>query len=360
MKKYEKVNEEYSQAVTRLVYTSVIGVVFIVWLNLAPLSIVSRVYDLKIGTWLVGFLIVFTLGILLHAWLFPKPNLIRRVTAIFGDIGLISVGMYAFGEMGGIFYTLYLWVVMGNGLRFGEKHLIFAQTLSILGYIVVVLMSPYWQNQLSLAVGLLTGLIVLPIFFCVLLMRLRYAHESLEQQFHAAEYAANHDVLTNLANRRAFLLHLENLLARVKRKGWYGAIFYIDLDGFKSINDRFGHNYGDKVLVSVASRISAIVREEDVVSRIGGDEFVVAIGEIMPKLELAEKNATVIVEKIIESFVEPIIIMEEVLTVDISIGVALINRDSNDAVMVLDEADMAMYGVKARTGSNYGFILERR
>ncbi len=353
MEECKKVNEELSQASTRLVYTSVIGIIYFAWLNLAPLSIVSLVPDLKFCSWLFGLLVVFTLGILLHAWLFSKPNLIRRVTAITGDIGLISAGMYACGEMGGILYTLYLWVVMGNGLRFGEKHLVFAQALSIVGYLFVILMSPYWQKHLPLAVGLLIGLIVLPIFFRILLMRLRYAHESLEQQFHAAEYAAAHDVLTNLVNRRAFLLHLENILARVRRKEWYGAVFYIDLDGFKSINDRLGHNYGDEVLVSVASRISAIVREEDVVARIGGDEFVVALGEITPKLELAEKNATVIVEKIIESFVEPIIIMGEPLKVDLSIGVALIDKDSNGAVRVLDEADMAMYRVKARAGSNY-------
>ncbi len=342
---FKTVNEEQSQSIARLIYAIAVGI-YIVWLNHAPVNILSIMHDLKLGNWLLVFIVIFTLGILLHARMFPKPMLIRQVIAILGDIGCITVGMYVFGEMGNVFFALYLWVVIGNGLRFGEKHLIFAQILALLGYLFVIWMNPFWQNHLPLTIGLLLSLIILPIFFRFMILRLREMHEKLEQQFLAAEYAASHDGLTNLENRRAFLLHLENLLARVKRKRWYGAILYIDLDGFKLINDTHGHKYGDEVLVLVASQISALLREEDIFSRLGGDEFVIALGEIVSEPELMEKNTLTIMEKINKSFDEPINVLGETLIVKLSIGVALIDGDVNTTDCLLDNADKAMYRVK--------------
>ncbi|MBT7043940.1 MAG: GGDEF domain-containing protein [Gammaproteobacteria bacterium] len=343
---FRVVKEEQSQSIARLIYAIAVGI-YIVWLNHAPVNITSTMPELKLGNWLLAFIAIFTLSILLHVRMFPKPMLIRQVIAILGDIGCITVGMYVFGEMGNVFFALYLWVVIGNGLRFGEKHLIFAQTLSLLGFLFVIWMNPFWQNHLPLTIGLLLSLIILPVFFRFMILRLREVHEKLEQQFHAVEYAVSHDALTNLENRRAFLLHLENLLARVKRKGWYGAILYIDLDGFKLINDTHGHKYGDEVLVLVASRISELLREEDIFSRLGGDEFVIALEEIVPESELIEKNMLTIIEKINKSFVEPINVLGEELIVKLSTGVALIDADVKNTDELLDHADKAMYRVKA-------------
>ncbi len=342
---FKVVNEEQSQSIARLIYAIAVSI-YIIWLNHAPVNILSIMPDLKLGNWLLAFIIIFTLSILLHARKFPKPVLIRQAIAILGDIGCITVGMYVFGEMGNVFFALYLWVVIGNGLRFGEKHLIFAQILSLLGFIFVIWMSPFWQNHLPLTIGLLLSLIILPIFFRYMILRLREMHEMLERQFLAAEYAASHDGLTNLENRRAFLLHLENLLARVKRKRWYGAILYIDLDGFKLINDTHGHKYGDEVLVLVASRISALLREEDTFSRLGGDEFVIAMGEIVSELELMQKNTLTIMEKINKSFVEPVNVLGETFIVKLSIGVAMIDANVSNTDSLLDNADRAMYRVK--------------
>ncbi|MCP3852162.1 MAG: diguanylate cyclase, partial [Gammaproteobacteria bacterium] len=235
MKARKIVNEEQSQSLARLIYSIVAGI-YIIWLNQAPVNIISIIPDLKLGNWLLALLTISTLGFFLHTRVFPKPIVIRQVIAILADIASISLGMYAFGEMGNVFFALYLWVIIGNGLRFGEKHLIFAQILSILGYLFVIWMNPFWQNHLPLTIGLLLCLIILPTFFRFMITRLRNMHKKVKQQFQIAKYAASHDSLTNLKNRRAFILHLENLLARVKRKGWYGAILYIDLDGFKQIN----------------------------------------------------------------------------------------------------------------------------
>ncbi len=340
------VKEEQSQSIARLIY-AIVTCIYFYWLNHAPVNIISILPDLKLGNWLSVFIVVFTLSIFLHTRLFPKPMLIRQVIAILGDIGSITVGMYALGNMGNVFFPLYLWVVIGNGLRFGEKHLIFAQTLSLLGFSFVIWMTTFWQNHMPLTIGLFLSLIILPVFSRIMILRLREMHEKLEQQFHLAEYAASHDALTNLENRRSFLLHLENLLARVKRKGWYGAILYIDLDGFKLINDTYGHKYGDEVLVLVASRISVLLREEDIFSRIGGDEFVIALGEIVSERELIDKNTLTIMRKINKLFVEPINIFGEELMIKLSIGVALIDGNVNNTDWLLDNADKAMYRAKA-------------
>ena len=94
------------------------------------------------------------------------------------------------------------------------------------------------------------------------------------------EYQAYHDILTGLANRSLFLDHLELALAQAKRHGQQGAVFFIDLDKFKSINDTLGHDVGDLVLIEVAKRLKISFRQDDTVARFGGDEFTVLIQNV--------------------------------------------------------------------------------
>ncbi len=178
----EAVNEEQSQSLARLIYAIATGA-YIVWLNQAPVDIISIIPDLNLGNWLLAFITIYTLGIFMHTRMFPKPMLIRQVIAILGDVGFITVGMYVFGGMGNVYFAIYLWVIIGNGLRFGEKHLILAQILSIFGYLFVIWMNPFWQNHVPLTIGLLLSLIILPIFFRFMILRLREANEKLESKY---------------------------------------------------------------------------------------------------------------------------------------------------------------------------------
>jgi diguanylate cyclase (GGDEF)-like protein len=157
-------------------------------------------------------------------------------------------------------------------------------------------------------------------------------------------HLANHDALTGLPSLRLLRDRLERALALANRQSTHLGLLFIDLDGFKPVNDRFGHGAGDIVLQVVANRIRAIIRDSDTVGRIGGDEFVV----ILP--DIASIDAAVLVKnKIAETTAQPIRLDAENthVCVTASIGVAVYPLDANGPEDLLKVADAAMYQVKA-------------
>lgn len=157
---------------------------------------------------------------------------------------------------------------------------------------------------------------------------------------------AHHDQLTGLPNRRLFLDRLKISLGRAKRNSLELAVLYMDLDGFKAINDDFGHEFGDEVLKEVALRLVKIIRESDTVARIGGDEFIFIINDA-PNY----KNITSIAHKIISQVNHPIIFNNTELHVGCSIGISLFPQDGLDHNELMKNADSAMYQVK-KSGKN--------
>ncbi len=156
------------------------------------------------------------------------------------------------------------------------------------------------------------------------------------------EFQANHDPLTGLKNRRAMLAALATTLSQPPRHVVRLAVLYCDLDGFKPINDRFGHAVGDEVLEEVARRIRRCVRTGDIVSRIGGDEFVVLLMDLQ-----GHADARSLAERVRVAVARPISANDHTLTCSISIGVALADA-GEDADDVLARADRALYAAKER------------
>jgi diguanylate cyclase len=173
------------------------------------------------------------------------------------------------------------------------------------------------------------------------------------EQEEAARHAALHDVLTDLPNRALFEDRLEHGLAHAKRHGWAIAVMFIDLDGFKKINDSYGHDVGDCVLQAVAQRLRENTRSDDTVSRYGGDEFLFLLTEMQD-----EAHATLIAEKIVaavqESFDVDGVGGKRRLSVKASIGIAVFPKDGDSAEILVKNADTAMYRAK-RTKSGYAF-----
>ena len=162
------------------------------------------------------------------------------------------------------------------------------------------------------------------------------------------EHMAHFDTLTGVPNRALLADRLHQALARAKRERSLLAVCYIDLDGFKPINDRLGHEAGDRVLVEVTRRIREAVRAEDTVARLGGDEFVVLLVGLQQPEECAGS-----LQRLLDRINQPISVLGESLGVSASIGVALYPEDEQDADTLLRHADQAMYVAKQAGRNRY-------
>jgi len=166
-------------------------------------------------------------------------------------------------------------------------------------------------------------------------------------------HLAHHDTLTGLPNRQLFRTRLRELLARSRRHPRPLAVFFIDLDRFKQVNDTLGHNLGDLLLIEVGRRIKSCIRETDLVARRGGDEFTVILDGV-PNGQSAARVA----EKILEKLYEPLVLDGHRLRVGASIGISLSPADGRDVEALVKSADIAMYRAKARGGGFEFFLPE--
>jgi len=187
-----------------------------------------------------------------------------------------------------------------------------------------------------LTIGLVTYYVVI-----------RYArayHESQIQRVQEANrlfYMANHDALTGLANRNLLLDRLEHALKQARRLKSKLAVLFLDIDDFKQINDKHGHDTGDGVLIAVADRLRHCVRSGDTLSRRSGDEFVIILENIIGH-EIAEQ----VISKIEDSFREPVVIGQLTIELRVSIGLAIYPEEGEDPRELLELADKRMYANK--------------
>lgn len=174
----------------------------------------------------------------------------------------------------------------------------------------------------------------------------RKARELINQQ-------ANFDPLTGLPNRRLMLDRFDQLIKRAMRSKRSVAVIYMDLDNFKDINDSRGHDFGDQLLKGVATRLRSEVRETDTVARIGGDEFVILLGEL-ERPEIAD----LIVREVSKNLAEPILINQQMVYVSGSMGISIYPTDGNDAKTLLLQADQAMYAAKAQGRNSFQYFTQ--
>jgi diguanylate cyclase (GGDEF)-like protein len=161
-------------------------------------------------------------------------------------------------------------------------------------------------------------------------------------KFREAETSATIDYLTGIANARALSLHLEQELARCSREASTMAVMVCDLDGFKQINDRYGHLAGDKVLKQFAAALTSSCREYDYAARMGGDEFVIVAPNMTPE---AVSDRAVLFSNLAQKAGKDIC---GAGFLSLSLGAAFFPKDGTDAERLLAEADRAMYGAKQR------------
>ena len=168
-------------------------------------------------------------------------------------------------------------------------------------------------------------------------------------------HIALHDQLTGLPTRTLCLDHLTKALASAKRKNLKAAVLFIDLDGFKAVNDTRGHQVGDKLLLEVGRRLTEAVRAVDTVSRAGGDEFLIVLTDINDRVD-----AAFIAEKLVDALGLPFVIDGRPIEIGGSVGIALYPDDALDADGLIDHADAAMYGVKKAGKGAFAFSADHR
>jgi diguanylate cyclase (GGDEF)-like protein len=165
--------------------------------------------------------------------------------------------------------------------------------------------------------------------------------KKLDQEKVENEFLAYHDTLTGLANRRQFEEFALHILSRAQRFQKTFAVFMLDLDGFKQVNDSKGHHAGDAVLKEVSRRFSNCLRKNDILGRIGGDEFSI----ILEDLALPD-SAQIIAEKLIQSLEAPISLAEGMATISVSIGIAIYPKSGQSIPLLMKSADEALYKAK--------------
>lgn len=162
------------------------------------------------------------------------------------------------------------------------------------------------------------------------------------------EHLSQHDMLTGLPNRRLFVQLLEQALVRAQRQQQRVAVMFLDLDEFKPVNDRWGHDVGDLLLKAIAQRLREQLRAMDVVARLGGDEFVILVDDPPD-----EASLHTLAHKLVEVVQLPVVVGGQSLKVGVSIGVACFPRDGEHAAELLHRADQAMYA--AKEGGRHGY-----
>jgi diguanylate cyclase (GGDEF)-like protein/PAS domain S-box-containing protein len=163
-------------------------------------------------------------------------------------------------------------------------------------------------------------------------------------------YLAHNDELTGLMNRSSFQEHIAHTVRQAQRHGRRLAVLFIDLDRFKNINDTLGHDAGDRLLVEVARRLFRCVRESDVVSRWGGDEFVALLEEFG-----SPNDVVTVARRILDSLARPLLIGSQELVVTASVGISTFPDDGQDAAALLKAADIAMYRAKENGKNNFQY-----
>ena len=338
---YEQdVDQELSQAIIRLVILGLCwayligGYFYSDWPAKANANLV-----LMLG---IGY-VIYSLSMWQLITHHPGPNLYRRGLNIVMDMAAVCLAMYLLGEAGAVFFPLLLWISIANGLRFGVKYLLFAQVVGILSFISVAIFSEYWQLNMEFVTGLLISLLTLPSLYAIQIRRMYQLNARLQSELASARHAAQHDGLTGLPNRVQFTERLELEVKRSKRTGESFALMYIDLDGFKQVNDTLGHQYGDELLAAFSARLEEIVRESDLAARVGGDEFAI----ILPTIETLE-GLEQFAQRLKVAIREPYEVQGRDTCLNASIGMALFPDDAHSLDDLIRVVDLRMYEDKSK------------
>jgi diguanylate cyclase (GGDEF)-like protein len=323
------------------------------------LHLIGREPALLVGALVIatnlGLYVVFRAGLNLK---FSDPSLTRAQVLL--AIAVLMFTVYSFDEGRAMVLNLALVILTFGVFHFNTREFVRTALLILAGYALVInllmrlkpeTVNVYheWFQWAGLA-GVLPLFAILGGRISSLRQRLRTSNEELSSALGAVRKMATHDHLTGLPNRVLFNEELHRALARAERHSRPVALFFMDLDRFKNINDTLGHQFGDRVLQEAAKRLAGCVREGDIIARLGGDEFVLLVEELGDPAALTE-----IAKKLLASVADLGQIEGQDLSVSLSIGICTYPADGRDAKALLAGADIAMYRAKERGRNGFCF-----
>jgi diguanylate cyclase (GGDEF)-like protein len=279
---------------------------------------------------------------------------------VLSGTAVLMYAVFQFDQERGLALMMCLVVLTFGTFRFTTREFFTAAGVVLAAYAGVInllmWLKPEGLNVWVEAFRWLTLAFVLPCFALVggrisdLRQRVRKTNDELSSALAMIQRLATHDTLTALPNRALFNETLAHAIAQAERHQRGLAIFFLDMDRFKNINDTLGHGVGDRVLQEVARRLTGAVRASDLIARLGGDEFVLLVEDYRDTTDLAD-----IAGKVIASFGETVIVDGHELGLSASVGVCTYPEDGKDGQALLSNADIAMYRAKEQGRNRFCF-----
>ena len=292
------------------------------------------------------FILGFASNIIYFTIVKLSPTLLEvtRIYIIsFMDVFLMTTSLIILGSFSVYFPAILLWHIAGFSSRYGTRFLKYITFNVFISWALVVYFSDFWRAHIDIAAGWMVAYLIIPIYFYKMLHKLNKKYHSLYENLYETQESGKYDFLTNLINRSHFEKELDTFIAKSVYENRGFALMFIDLDGFKQVNDELGHDKGDDILVEVANRLKITTSNADVVARLGGDEFTVIVPTAnKEQLIKKAKNLTMILAKPYSNNINYL---------SASIGISIFPNDAHLKTLLKKNADIAMYYAK-KSGKN--------
>jgi len=273
--------------------------------------------------------------------------IMRKYIILIFDLLVLVTSISLMGEQGVFLLPLYILIVMESGINLGLRYFYFTIIFSSFSWLWLILYSEYWQTNTDLVSVFAVTTWLLPFMYLKKILNMHQIHDELHESLVSTSFEANYDSLTGLVNRKYFDEYIYEL---INQKEFF-AMLFIDLNKFKAINDTYGHDVGDEVLMEISKRLAIHLDEEDMLARLGGDEFVILT-----------KRKKVFLPKFIQKLERDAIGKHQIenimVHIELSIGISLYPDDSKIDATLRKYADEAMYIAKKAPNRHHIFYDE--
>jgi len=337
--------KEKSYIYIRFWFILVITIVTFLFLGFQSKGINSSELVLKISLVSLTFFSMFYYRFIIK---FPDVMVdIRKSFILLLDFTFLTFVILLLKSFGLFLFPIYIIIIMLSSANFGFMYFYISLLFASLSWVFLVQVSFYWDVHSDIvSLYALTAFIV-SFIYSKHLWYLYEEQEVLSETLEHSTYDANFDTLTHLPNRKQYHSYMKELFAEEA----FFALLFIDLNKFKPINDTYGHDIGDKVLIEVAKRLSSSLEEEDFIARLGGDEFV-----IITKRKKAFLDK--FLQKLVSETIGGFIVQNKDIFISLSVGVSIYPEDSTSETFLRKCADEAMYIAKQDENRSYVFYSE--